>query len=53
MNKEKCGDCKDFYKYNKDEIFGCCQSFHSKAKNKDIKSELTKACYWIRRKDEQ
>lgn len=48
----KCGDCKDFYKFEEGKVFGCCTSWHSRAKNKHDKSELTKACYWIRRKDD-
>ena len=46
----KCGNCKDFCLYNKDEIFGSCQSLHSRAKNKDTRSLFSKACYWQRRK---
>lgn len=47
--KNKCGNCKDFVLYNKNEIFGCCQSLHSRAKNKDSRSILSKCCISQRR----
>ena len=46
----KCGNCKDFYLYKNNEPFGSCQSLHSRAKNKDSRTMLSKACYWQRRK---
>ena len=49
---ERCGNCKDFYLKDKTSIFGSCQSLHSRAKNKDTKTMLSRACYWQRRKDD-
>jgi hypothetical protein len=46
-----CGNCKDFYKNNEKEIFGSCQSLHSKSKNKNCKSEFSKGCINFRKKD--
>lgn len=46
----KCGNCKDFYKYDETGIFGSCQSLNSKARNKDYRTLNSKACTWQRRK---
>lgn len=52
--KDKCGNCKDFYPFNKGEVFGSCISFNSKIKNKHNRSVFSKACNCQRRiKDEQ
>ena len=47
--KNKCGNCKDFYKYDETGIIGTCMSSNSKIKNKNYRSEMSKACSWQRR----
>ena len=47
--QNKCGNCKDFYKENPQDIIGHCISPTSKIKNKTYRSELSKACICQRR----
>lgn len=45
----KCGNCKDFKKYNENKIFGMCVSNTSQVKSKENRSMLSKCCTAIRR----
>lgn len=45
----KCGNCKDFIKYDENRIFGMCISNTSQVKSKENRSMLSKCCTAIRR----
>lgn len=45
----KCGNCKDFEKYDKEGIYGMCISNVSKIKSKEPRSIFSKGCAAIRR----
>lgn len=51
--ENRCGNCKDFCKEKQDEIYGQCISDSSKIRNKKLRSELSKACSWQRRKNDK
>ncbi len=50
--QNKCGNCKDFLKYDETGIWGQCLSNDSKIRNKNLRTELSKACNYQRRKNE-
>lgn len=40
----KCGSCKYFKKDKKDDFFGQCINDEAKIRNRNFRSEMTKAC---------